>query len=64
MEDIDIVRRIGRRRMTILNCSALTSAARWRRRGWIRQSLQNQYCLLLYYLGVSPARIRDVYESR
>lgn len=63
MEDVDIVRRIGRRRMTILSCSALTSSARWRRRGWIRQSLQNQYCLLLYYLGVSPARIRDVYES-
>jgi hypothetical protein len=56
MEDVDLVRRIGRRRLVILPISARTSAARWRSQGWTARSLRNLTCLSLYYLGV-PLRL-------
>lgn len=62
MEDIDLARRLGRARMRMIEHSAVTSAARWRRSGWLRQSLRNQYCLALYFAGVAPERIRAIYE--
>lgn len=62
MEDVDLVRRIGAKRLVQLACAATTSAARWRRRGWMRQSMSNQFCLALYFLGVAPERIRRLYE--
>lgn len=62
MEDVDLVRRIGAKRLVQLKCVATTSAARWRRRGWMRQSLSNQVCLGLYVLGVAPERIQRLYE--
>lgn len=61
MEDVDLVRRLGRRRLVRLEGTATTSAERWRRRGWIRQSATNLHCLLLYLVGVPPeviARLR------
>jgi rSAM/selenodomain-associated transferase 2 len=61
MEDVDIVRRIGRRRLTVLPVRAITSADRWRREGWWRRSTRNVACLVLYYLGVPPRLIRKVY---
>lgn len=63
MEDVDFVRRLGRKRVVMLNHDAITSADRWRRRGWFRQSLRNQYCLALYLAGASNERIRKIYES-
>jgi rSAM/selenodomain-associated transferase 2 len=61
MEDVDLVRRLGRRRLRLLDGAAVTSAERWRRRGWIRQSSLNLSCLTLYLLGVTPARIAQLY---
>ncbi len=61
MEDVDLVRRLGRRRLHLLDGTAETSAERWRRRGWIRQSARNLRCLALYFLGVAPARIAILY---
>lgn len=61
MEDVDLVRRLGRRRLRRLPGHALTSAARWRRRGWLRQSLLNLHCLTLFFLGASPERIARLY---
>jgi rSAM/selenodomain-associated transferase 2 len=57
MEDVDLVRRLGRRRLARLEGRAITSSERWRRRGWVRQSLANLRCLLLYAVGVPPERI-------
>jgi rSAM/selenodomain-associated transferase 2 len=61
MEDVDLVRRIGRRRLTALRAAARTSGERWRRDGWTRRSLRNLSCLALYYLGVPPAFIKRLY---
>jgi hypothetical protein len=63
MEDVDFVRRLGRKRIVVLEHEAVTSADRWRRRGWFAQSLRNQYCLALYLAGASPERIRKIYEG-
>jgi rSAM/selenodomain-associated transferase 2 len=56
MEDVDIVRRIGRRRMTVLRTRAITSAVRYQRGGYVRRSVRNLSCLTLYFLRV-PTRI-------
>lgn len=61
MEDVELIRRIGRRRLTVLACAARTSAQRWRREGWRRRSLRNIACLALYFLGVAPHRIARLY---
>ena len=62
MEDVDLVRRIGRRRLGVLPADAVTSADRWRRDGWLRRSAKNLACLLLYRAGVAPERIAAFYR--
>lgn len=61
MEDVDLVRRIGRARLTILATPAITSAARWRREGWLRRSVRNLTCLALYFAGVPPRLLVRMY---
>jgi len=62
MEDVDMVRRIGRRRLTMLEAVAVTSAARYRREGYLRRGARNLFCLALYFLGVAPERIARIYR--
>lgn len=62
MEDVDLVRRLGRHRLTALKAAAVTSAAKWERDGWYRRSARNLLCLSLWRLGVSPARIAKIYR--
>ena len=62
MEDVDLVRRLGRRRLVPLAADAVTSAARYGR-GWRRRSFRNLVCLGLYYLGVKPARLAGLYHG-
>lgn len=62
MEDVDLVRRLGRRRLVALDAAAITSAARWQRDGWYRRSLRNLCCLTLYSVGVPPALIARLYS--
>lgn len=61
MEDVDLVRRIGRRRLEMLSVRAITSAERYRRDGYVRRVLRNLVCLSLYFLRVPPARIAKLY---
>jgi len=62
MEDVDLVRRIGRRRLVMLEAVAVTSAARYRRDGFWQRPLRNQLCLLLWFLGVPTRTIVRIYE--
>jgi rSAM/selenodomain-associated transferase 2 len=64
MEDVDLVRRLGRARLVALDVPFVTSAARWRREGWRRRSARNLGCLALWFLGVPPARIARLYARR
>lgn len=61
MEDVDLARRIGRRRLVALDADATTSAARYERDGWTYRPLRNLLCLSLFLLGVAPARIARLY---
>lgn len=54
MEDVDLVRRLGRARLSVLPFTALTSAARYRRDGYWRRVAGNAKLLALYFAGVSP----------
>ena len=62
MEDVDLVRRIGRRRLRLLDETASTSPERWRRDGWGRRSARNLACLALYRVGVAPDRLARFYR--
>ena len=64
MEDVDLVRRLGRARLVALEAAFVTSAARWRAQGWWRRSARNLSCLALWFLGVPPARIARLYAGR
>lgn len=61
MEDVDIVRRIGRRHLAYLPVRAVTSADRYRREGYWRRPLRNLGILALYLLGVPPRRLVKLY---
>jgi rSAM/selenodomain-associated transferase 2 len=61
MEDVDLVRRIGRRRIVILEADAVTSALRYRRDGWWLRPLRNLALLALYFLGAPPRLLRHLY---
>lgn len=62
MEDVDLVRRIGRRRLTMLAHDAITSAARYRREGYLKRTSRNAACLTLWYAGMTPERLMKFYE--
>lgn len=61
-EDVDFVRRIGGRRLTMLQARASTDAARYRT-GYIHRVLRNWTCLLFYYFGASGERLKKMYEG-
>ncbi len=62
MEDVDLVRRLGRQRLVAMDEAAVTAAAKWERDGWTRRSARNLLCLSLYFAGVKPATIARLYE--
>lgn len=64
MEDVDIVRRLGRRRVVVLRSPALTSAIRYKRDGYVPRVARNLACLSLYYLRVPLPVIVRLYQSR
>tara|TARA_R110002074_G_C12404747_1_gene654464 strand:- start:170 stop:865 length:696 start_codon:yes stop_codon:yes gene_type:complete len=61
MEDVDLVRRIGRRRLVLLRSKAVTSPARYLKRGYLTRIARNALCLTLYYLHVPPRYIARIY---
>lgn len=61
MEDVDLVRRIGRRRLVVLECDAVTSAERYRRAGYAPRVARNLLCLAGYVLGVPPRLLLRLY---
>lgn len=62
MEDVDLIRRLGRRRTMLLRARATTSAARYRREGYARRSVRNLSCLTLYFLRVPSGWIERLYR--
>ena len=61
MEDVELVRRIGRSRLVQLATSAVTSAERYRRGGYWLRPARNLLCLGLYFAGLPPRLIAGLY---
>jgi rSAM/selenodomain-associated transferase 2 len=62
MEDVDIVRRLGRARLVALDCVAQTSAAKYERGGWWSVPTRNLMLLGAYHLGVKPEILAGWYK--
>lgn len=62
MEDVALVRAIGRRSLVPLDAVILTSAAKYRRQGWARRGAGNLWTLLRYFAGVAPERLAAGYR--
>ena len=61
MEDVELVCRLGRRRIARIGARSIASARRYRRDGYWRRALRNLACLLLYFAGVPAERISRLY---
>jgi rSAM/selenodomain-associated transferase 2 len=61
MEDVDLVRRLGRSRIAMLEVRAVTSAERYCRDGFLNRSVRNLVCLILYAIAVPPRLIARIY---
>ena len=61
MEDVDIVRRIGKDRLVELPATATTSSERYKREGYVLRPLRNLSLLSLFFMGVSPHRLARLY---
>ena len=62
MEDVDIIGRM-KHPVKILNTKAITSAARFKRDGYLKRSLKNLQCLGAYYRGKPIQEIKQLYEQ-
>lgn len=62
-EDVDLVRRIGARRLAQLPARAVTSADRFQAEGYRRRSAKNLVLLTRYFLGADPARLARAYRK-
>lgn len=60
-EDVDLVRRIGRHRLRLLDTRAVTSARRYRSVGYLLRPVRNLACLVLYFAHVPPRLIARLY---
>lgn len=62
MEDVMIVRALGKKRLVILNAEARTSAAKYERDGWRRRSWKNALLLTRFLMGAKPEDLARQYR--
>jgi rSAM/selenodomain-associated transferase 2 len=62
MEDVDLVRRIGARRLVVLDTSAVTSADKYRRDGYGKRAWRNVWLVTRYLLGANPNELAKAYK--
>ena len=62
MEDVAIVRRIGKKRMNILPEQAVTASDKYERDGWKKRAWRNAFLLTRYFLGASPEKLAADYD--
>ncbi len=63
MEDVALIDHFSRREIHFFRAKLITSAARYRARGYIHQIFRNFKCLLFYYAGVSTDCIARLCED-
>ncbi len=61
MEDVDMVRRIGRKNLYAFKSKAITSAVRYLKSGYYRRACFHLFCLFLYFIGLPIKYIVKIY---
>ncbi len=61
MEDVNIIGRLGRRRLILLRNKAITNAARFNSDGYLFRMIKNVTCLMMYYLRIPNRIIQRLY---
>lgn len=61
-EDVEIVARLGRRRLRRLEASAATSSEKYQRDGWVQRSIANAILYGRWRLGEDPSKLRNDYR--
>ncbi|MEG6508773.1 TIGR04283 family arsenosugar biosynthesis glycosyltransferase [Methyloligella sp. 2.7D] len=61
MEDVDLVRKLKRSQLVMLNTIAVTSAERYRREGYLARGLRNLSCLALYFFRLPSRMLARLY---
>ncbi len=64
MEDVIIVRKLGKSRLCLLAAEAMTSARRQEREGWLKRSLLNLFLVTRFFLGASPEKLARLYYRK
>jgi len=64
MEDVDIMLRLKKKgyQIRFISDPVLTSARRWKKEGMIYTTLRNWILQLLFYIGVSPEKLKAYYH--
>lgn len=62
LEDVKIVRAIGKTRLALLSAEARTDAAKYERDGWRKRSWRNAFLVTRYFLGASPEKLAKSYS--
>lgn len=64
LEDVELVRRIGRARLRPLAARAVTDAGRFQREGWLPRSARNWAILARFLAGADPRDLARAYQAR
>ena len=62
MEDVEIMRRIGPRRLVLLETQAVTSADKYRRDGYDKRAWRNLGLMARYLMGADPVELAKAYD--
>lgn len=63
LEDVDLARRLGRRRLAMLDAQAIASPEPYRRDGYLARSMRNQICHALFGLGLPINMVARLYRA-
>jgi rSAM/selenodomain-associated transferase 2 len=64
MEDVDLVRRIGRHRLVGMQGAVETSAARYQKGGYWWRPARNLFCLFLFYCRAPIGLVDRIYRGK
>lgn len=62
MEDVMLVRALGKGRLVILDAEARTSAAKYERDGWRKRAWSNAWLLTRFLMGANPDDLAKAYR--
>ena len=62
MEDVKIIRALGKNQLSILSAEARTDASKYDRDGWRKRSWHNALLVTRYFLGADPEKLAKSYS--